>query len=114
MQCLPENWKFDSNFFQNSQNSLKFDQNPPISGILETLFTAHKNILVIDKVTKTELSKYYNAADIFLLPSYSEGCPLSLLEALSCNLYSISTDVGGIPNIKEKIEELELIKSRDS
>ena len=71
------------------------------------------NIIVVDKVPRTELPKYYNAADIFLLPSYSEGCPLSLLEALCCNLYSISTDVGGIPNIKKKIEELELIKSRD-
>ncbi len=40
-----------------------------------------------------------NQADVFLLPSYAEGVPISILEAESYGLPIISTDVGGIPSI---------------
>lgn len=38
-------------------------------------------------------------ADVFILPSYNEGLPISLLEAMSYGLPLISTNVGGIPEI---------------
>lgn len=38
---------------------------------------------------------YYNNARIFVLPSISEGMPLSLLEAMSCELPVVVTMVGG-------------------
>lgn len=38
-------------------------------------------------------------SDIYILPSYSEGLPISILEAMSYKLPVISTPVGGIPEI---------------
>lgn len=40
-----------------------------------------------------------NMADAYILPSYAEGVPISILEAMSYHLPIISTMVGGIPSI---------------
>lgn len=40
-----------------------------------------------------------NNSDIFILPSYTEGLPISILEAMSFSLPVISTLVGGIPEV---------------
>lgn len=40
-----------------------------------------------------------NWADIFILPSYNEGLPISILEAMSYGMPIISSPVGGIPEI---------------
>lgn len=40
-----------------------------------------------------------NQSDVFVLPSYYEGVPISLLEGFSYHLPAIATNVGGIPEI---------------
>lgn len=40
--------------------------------------------------------------DVFILPSYTEGVPISILEALSYGKYIIATNVGGIPDIVDE------------
>lgn len=42
---------------------------------------------------------YYNLADVLVLPSYTEGTPNVILEAMACNTPCIATNVGGIPDI---------------
>jgi glycosyltransferase involved in cell wall biosynthesis len=47
-------------------------------------------------VPHDEMSTYYNAADVLLLPSKSEGSPNSVKEAMACNVPVVTTDVGDV------------------
>lgn len=47
----------------------------------------------------TELPDWYQAATVFVLPSYSEGVPNVLLEAAACGTPFIASRVGGISEI---------------
>ncbi|HUW33787.1 MAG TPA: glycosyltransferase [Planctomycetota bacterium] len=42
---------------------------------------------------------YYAAADVFLLPSYAENSPMTIIEAMASKLPVISTKVGAIPEM---------------
>jgi L-malate glycosyltransferase len=46
-----------------------------------------------------DLPSVYSESDIFVLPSLSEGFPLTVVEAMASKVAVIATDVGGIPEI---------------
>jgi glycosyltransferase involved in cell wall biosynthesis len=50
-------------------------------------------------VSGKEKDDLFQEADIFILPSYYEGLPMSILEAMAFGEPVISTNVGGIPRI---------------
>jgi len=53
-------------------------------------------------VKKAEKENLLENADIFLLPSYTEAMPMSILEAMGYGLPIVTTNVGGIPQLVEE------------
>ncbi|MBG1243160.1 glycosyltransferase family 4 protein [Nostoc sp. NZL] len=61
-------------------------------------------ITILDWVDQEKRDELLAKADVFVLPSYNEGLPMALLEAMSWGLAVITTTVGGIPEIVTQSE----------
>ena len=60
-----------------------------------------------------DVRPFYATADVFVLPSHSEGSPNVLLEAMAANLPIAATAVGGVPEMVENNESALLVPPND-
>lgn len=58
-----------------------------------------KNVSYIGWIEGKEKEEYLKKCSIYCLPSYNEGMPMSVLEAMAYKNIVITTDVGGIPKV---------------
>lgn len=56
-------------------------------------------VILTDYVPDDVAALWMNACDVFVLPSYAEGTPTVLFEALGCGKPYIGTNVGGVDEI---------------
>lgn len=64
-------------------------------------------VTFIDRINNKDLPIEYNRSEIFILPSFFEGNPKVLMEAMACGAAVIGTDVEGINTIiKDKVNGL--------
>ena len=56
-------------------------------------------LLNLGKVPNKDIAKYYQIADLFLMPSRGEGFPRVLLESMACGCPALSFEVGGVADI---------------
>lgn len=86
----------------------------PERGTLEA--AAQSKAIDVDVIFTGQISDvlpFYAAADVFVLPSHSEGSPNVLLEAMAANLPIVATAVGGVPEVVENNESALLVPAND-
>lgn len=68
-----------------------------ISGLKERY--SFENIELLGEKSHKEAMEMLNKATVFVLPSYSEGCPYVIMEAMALKKIIIGTKVGNIPEM---------------
>jgi len=65
---------------------------------VKKLIKPYKNMKYIGPIRgKQKIAEMYQAADVYVLPSYREGLPLTLFEAMASGLPIIASPVNGVP-----------------
>jgi glycosyltransferase involved in cell wall biosynthesis len=62
------------------------------------------DMVVLDRVPHESVPFYMNAADVVLMTSAFEASPVTIREALACNIPVVSTPVGDVPQVLDGIE----------
>lgn len=57
------------------------------------------NFKMLGNLTHDEILKYYQIADVVVIPSLMEATSLAALEAMACSVPILGTTVGGIPEV---------------
>ena len=90
------------------------DNLDPISKESRQIIDSNDDILPVGMKTGVELLAYYAASDCFVMPSYREGFPNTVLEAGAMGLPSIVTDINGSREIITDGVNGMIVPTRDS
>jgi glycosyltransferase involved in cell wall biosynthesis len=104
----PEHFVKIAKIILKHRNDVTFVIRGPDEGlrqVVRDLIGNEPRIILLDETTdKSEVIKMYQAADVFVMPSYREGLPLCLFEAMACRLPIVASPVNGIPfEMKDKV-----------
>jgi glycosyltransferase involved in cell wall biosynthesis len=90
-------------------------------GVDRDRLEAHARELAIDRHlvfagyrSQQEVGEYLRQSDIFILPSFAEGVPVSLMEAMATGIPVVATNVGGVSELVESERTGLLVPPADS
>ncbi len=79
-----------------------FVGNGPLTGEVKGFIDENglrDKVQIVDWISHGDLPDYYNKLKLLVLPSYTEGLPNVVIEAMSCGTPVLVTSVGAIPDI---------------
>jgi glycosyltransferase involved in cell wall biosynthesis len=88
----------------------------PLREPLKTLITEQHlddHVTLVGRVPQEEIRRYYESADIFVLPSIQENLPNVLLESMAMGIPVIATGIAGIPELVENDRTGVVVKPDD-
>jgi len=98
--------------------NLTFVIRGPDEGMRERVKQAigqEKRILLLPETRdRDEIAKMYQSAEVYVMPSYREGLPLTLFEAMASGLPIVASPVNGIPYEIKQPENGFLVKHGDN
>jgi glycosyltransferase involved in cell wall biosynthesis len=74
----------------------RFQDKEYVGRIKELISELHLETRVVLAGEVQEIQEFLNSIDIFAFCSYQEGCPVAVLEAMSCGLPCVVTNIAGI------------------
>ena len=72
-----------------------------------------QDVTFLGRQEKEEVARWMKKSEILVLPSYSEGFPLVIAEAMACGLPIVTTNVRGLPEIVKDGENGYLVEPGD-
>lgn len=93
---------FEDPYFEENNIRLLIVGEGPEKLLLQNKINESKlqdRIVLLGSKPNNEIQQYYQAADVFINPSYTEGFPRVVIEAMACGLPVIATNAGGTIDI---------------
>jgi glycosyltransferase involved in cell wall biosynthesis len=66
---------------------------------LSRIMGIDKRVIFTGVVKNEEIPSYHSITDVMVFPSYAEGLPNAVVEAVACGKPVVATNVGGIPEV---------------
>lgn len=71
----------------------------PLLSNVEEIVKQYERVTLIDWIPNEDLADTLNNIKLLVLPSYTEGVPNIVLEAMACGTPVLATSVGGVPDL---------------
>lgn len=71
--------------------------------VISAIENSAHDIALLGPLSQSQLAEEFSMGDVFVLPSFSEGFPLVLAEAMACGMGAVCTD---LPGIRQRMTEL--------
>lgn len=90
--------------------------NVPDRTVLDKIISSNyinNKICLLGEIPQNEIPYWLSASDIFVFPTYNEGLPNAIMEAMACGLPVVATEIGGIPEVVKDGENGILIDKKN-